>query len=432
MDDLEHTDCGCQEYNELSRRNFLLGSAGAAVFSALRPEWLPRVMLAKSANSARDVIVNIFLRGGTDSLSLVSPYQDNNYYTARPTIAIPRPGQANGGTALDNTFQFAPAMGGLLPAYTGGELLVVHGAGLSYSSRSHFDAQRFIEVGKAADLSVNTGWLARHLATSDYLQPGAILRGLSVSSGLPDTLRGAPSTLPIPDPTNYSLNGSVASRNERTAFVANDYFLDMEPERSAGLNATATLALLKALNLGTYVPSNGAAYPTSSFGRALKSAAALIKSNVGVEAIHVDIGGWDTHTVAVPNVVGGAMYKLMTDLSNSIGAFWADVLQGNGNFNVTLVAMSEFGRNVKENGNNGTDHGRGGAMFVLGHQINGGRVLTKNWQPLAVANLQDSQDVKVTIDHRDVLAEIVQNRLSNNNLGLIFPGYTPVTQGVTK
>ena len=430
MDDFEHTDCGCQEYNALSRRNFLLGSAGAAVFSAMRPEWLPRVVLARSENTARDVIVNIFLRGGTDSLSLVSPYQDNNYYSARPTIAIPRPGQTNGGTALDNTFQFAPAMLGLLPAYTAGELLVVHGAGLSFSSRSHFDAQRFIEVGKAADLTVNTGWLARHLATSDNMLPGAILRGLAVSSGLPDTMRGAPYTLPIPDPTNYAINGSAASRNARTAWIASDYFLDQEPERSAGLNATATLALLKSLNLGTYVPSNGAAYPNSSFGRALRSAAALIKSNVGVEAVHVDIGGWDTHTVAAP--ISGQMANSMRDLSNSIGAFWADVLQGNGNFNVTLVAMSEFGRNVKENGDAGTDHGRGGAMFVLGHQISGGRVLTKNWQPLAVANLQDSQDVKVTIDHRDVLAEIVQNRLSNNNLSMIFPGFTPTIQGVTK
>jgi uncharacterized protein (DUF1501 family) len=430
MNENEHTDCGCREYNELSRRRFIQGSAGAAVLSVMMPEWLPRVVLAKSQVSARDIIVNIFLRGGTDSLSLVSPYQDNAYYAARPTIAIPRPGQTNGGTALDNTFQFAPAMGGLLPAYTAGELLVVHGAGLSYSSRSHFDAQRFIEVGKAADVSVNTGWLGRHLATSDYMKAGSILRGLSMTGGVPDTLEGAPATLPIPDPTNYNIAGSGTSRNERTAFIAQDFFLDQEPTRSSALNATATLALLKSLNIGTYVPASGAVYPNSSFGRSLRSAAALIKADVGVEAIHVDIGGWDTHTQAGP--IAGQMANLMRDLSNSIGAFWADVLKGNGTYNVTLVAMSEFGRNVKENADLGTDHGRGGAMFVMGHQINGGRVLVKNWSTLDIANLQDRQDVKVTIDHRDILAEIAKNRLANNNLDVIFPGYVPTFQGVTK
>ncbi|HVT40693.1 MAG TPA: DUF1501 domain-containing protein, partial [Gemmatimonadaceae bacterium] len=122
----------------------------------------------------------------------------------------------------------------------------------------------------------------------------------------------------------------------------------------------------------------------------------------------------------------------MKDFADSIGAFWADVLKGNGTYNVTLVSMSEFGRNVRQNANAGTDHGRGGAMFVMGHAINGGQVLTKNWQPLAVENLQDRQDVKVMIDHRDVLAEIVQNRLGNANLNVIFPGYTPTTLGVTK
>ena len=430
MSDQDHIDCGCQEYNELSRRNFLMRSAGAAVFGTMMPEWLPKVVLAKNFVSSRDVIVNIFLRGGTDGLSLVAPYQDNFYYTARPTIAIPRPGQPNGGTALDNTFQFSRGMLGMLPAYTAGELLVMHGAGLSFNSRSHFDAQRFIEVGKSADLNVNTGWLARHLATSDAATPGATLRGVAVSSGVPSTLVGAPKTLPIPDPANFGLGGSTATRDARTAWLATDFFPDQDPTRSSALDATATFALLRSLNIGSYVPSNAAVYPTSSFGRSLRSAAALIKSDIGVEAIHVDIGGWDTHTQADP--IAGQMFNLARDLSNAIGAFWADVLQGNGNFNVTLVAMSEFGRNVKQNGDAGTDHGRGGVMFAMGHRINGGRVLTQNWLPLDVPNLQDRQDVKVTIDHRDVLAEIVKNRLGNNNLAQIFPGYTPAALGVTK
>jgi uncharacterized protein (DUF1501 family) len=134
----------------------------------------------------------------------------------------------------------------------------------------------------------------------------------------------------------------------------------------------------------------------------------------------------------VEDPIAGQLFKLMSDFSNSIGAFWADVLQGNGTYSVTLVSMSEFGRNVRQNGNAGTDHGRGGAMFVMGHSITGGRVLTNNWKPLAIENLQDRQDVMVTIDHRDVLAEIVQKRLGNPNLSVIFPAYTPTTLGVTK
>jgi uncharacterized protein (DUF1501 family) len=432
MSDTTHENCGCAEYNELSRRHFIARSAGAAVFSALMPEWIPKVVLAKSAASSRDVIIHIFQRGGADGLSLVAPYTDANYYTARPTIAIPRPGQANGGKDLDGTFMLAPAMLGVDPAYRAGELLIVHGAGLSYSSRSHFDAQHFIEVGKANDLSLSTGWLGRHLATTDAAVPGTVLRGIAMSSGLPDALKGAPQTLPIPDPRNFGLSGSTTTRDARTAWLATDYYLDQDPGRDAALDAAATLALLRSINVSGYVPSNGATYPTNSFGTSLRSAAALIKADVGVEAIQIDVGGWDTHATQTPVLAGGQLYNLMRDFSNAIGAFWQDVLQGNGTYNVTLVAMSEFGRNVKENGDAGTDHGRGGAMFVLGHHINGGRVLTQNWQPLDVANLQDRQDVKVTIDHRDILAEIVQNRLANPNVGVIFPGYNPVARGVTK
>ncbi|HLA89080.1 MAG TPA: DUF1501 domain-containing protein [Gemmatimonadaceae bacterium] len=432
MSEHEHAACGCREYHELSRRNFIVGTAGATVFGAILPAWLPKVVLARSEVSSRDIIVNIFQRGGADGLSLVAPFADANYYTARPALAIPRPdsGDANRGTALDNTFQFPRPMLGLLPAYQAGELLCVHGAGLAYSSRSHFDAQRFIEVGKAADLTITTGWLGRHLATTEAMRPGATLRGLAMSSGLPTDLTGGPKTLPIPDPATYAIGGSATTRDARADWLATDFFLDQEPARSSALDATATLALLRSINFTGYAPSNGAVYPNNGFGRSLRSAAALIKADIGVEAIQIDIGGWDTHVQQDP--LAGAMYNLMLTFGNAVGAFWADVLQGNGNYNVTLVAMSEFGRNVRQNGSAGTDHGRGGVMFVMGHQITGGRVLTNNWLPLARENQQDGQDVRVTIDHRDILAEVVRNRLGNANLDLIWPGYTATMRGVTR
>ncbi len=426
----EHSSCGCTEYNELSRRNFIVKSAGAAFFAGVVPDWVPRVVMAPTANSSRDVIVNIFMRGGADGLSLCAPFADPNYYSARPTLAIPRPdsGLATKGTALDTDWMFPQAMGGLLPAFQSGELLVVHGAGLTFSSRSHFDAQHFIEVGSATDDTISTGWLGRHLATSFPTNASAPLRAIAIANGLPMTLDGAPLTIPMPAPPSFSLGGSASTAPKRSAWLASEYFLDQDPARSAALDVTNTLALLKTINFAGYKPSNSAAYPTSSFGTGLRSAAALIKAQIGVEAIQIDIGGWDTHVAEGP--LNGSLFGTMSDFSNSIGAFWADVLQGNGTFNVTLVAMSEFGRNVRENGNQGTDHGRGGVMFTMGHNIAGGRVLTKNFPALATPNLTDGQDVPVTIDHRDVLAEIVAKRLDNP--AQIWPEYTPTFQGVTK
>jgi uncharacterized protein (DUF1501 family) len=432
MSDLDHQECGCQEYHALSRRHFVTQAAGAAIFSAAMPDWLPRVVLAPTA-STRDIIVYVFMRGGADALSLCVPWGDTNYYAGRSTIAIPRP-DATGAlkaTALDGVlWGFPPAMLGLLPSYQSGQLLVIQGGGLTYNSRSHFDAQRFIEVGKAADPSVSTGWLGRHLATVPPLNTAATLRAMSISQGMPNALEGAPKALPVPDPSNYVLGGQTTTRSARQAWLSTDYGLTEEPVRSAALDAVSTLNLLASLNISGYSPSNGAVYPSSSFGRGMRAVAALIKADVGVEALQIDIGGWDTHQTENP--LNGAMATLMTDFSNSIGAFWADVLQGNGTYNVTLVAMSEFGRNVRENGSQGTDHGRGSCMFVMGKQIAGGRVYTRNWQPLARENLTDGQDVPVNVDHRDVLAEIVANRLSNPNLDVIFPGYTPTFRGVTK
>src|ERR1017187_2072806 len=233
----DHADCGCREYNELSRRNFILKTAGAAVFAGAVPDWVPRVVMADSASGARDVIVNIFQRGGADGLSLCAPFADPNYYTARPTLAIPRPdsGSANKGTALDNYWMFPKAMTGLLPAFQGGELLVVHGAGLTFSSRSHFDAQHFIEVGSATDDTVSTGWLGRHLATSWPVRPSAPLRALAIANGLPLTLGGAPLTIPMPSPPTFAIGGSGSTQAARSAWLANEDFLAQEPPRPAAL-----------------------------------------------------------------------------------------------------------------------------------------------------------------------------------------------------
>ena len=435
MDDQHGIDCGCEEYNELSRRQFITASAGVSA-AAFFPAWLPKIVMSNHYASNRDIIVSVFMRGGADGLSIAVPFADPNYYTSRSTIAIPRPDSsaATKGINLDGFFMFPQAMtgnaagtGGLMPAFSATDLLIVQATGQLNNSRSHFDAQRYMEVGKPVDPNLVTGWLGRHLASMPPLKSDALLRGIGVSSGLQKTLVGGPKTLPIADPTNFTIGGSTTTQPQRIAFLQGDYAGADEPMHSAALDATNTVALLKSVNF-TATPNNGAVYPTSSFGRALKSVAGLIRADVGIEAAQVDIGGWDTHSGQDP--IAGSMFNTMRDFSNSLGAFYADIVAFG--YPVTVVAVSEFGRNVRENGSQGTDHGRGTVMFAMGKGIAGGRVLTKNWPGLARENLDSGQDLKVTVDYRDILAEIVQKRLANPNLDVVFPTWTPTMLGVTR
>jgi len=432
----EETTVGCTEYHELARRDFLM-AAGAVGIAAMVPTWLPSVVMAQTSNSTRDIIVSIFLSGGVDGMSLVAPFGDPDYYTGRPTLAIPRPDAAGAGpklTALDNFFGFSPGMAPLMPAYSAGDLLVAHATGSVDNSRSHFDAQRYIEVGKPRDARVNGGWLGRHLATSTPRRSDAPLRALSLTSGLPQTLAAGPKALPIPNPANFTLSGSGATATDRAQWMATNYENAVAPVSANALDTTNTVALLRSINFTGYRPADGATYPSTGFGNALRSAAALIKADVGVEAVHAFNGGWDTHSAQgpLPGVNGSYMHNRMLDLSQTLAAFYADVIQGTTAYGVTLVVISEFGRNARENGSQGTDHGRGNVAFAMGKKINGGRVLTNGWPGLARENLESGQDLRVTLDHRDLLAEIVKNRLGNSNLGVVFPDYTPQFRGVTK
>ena len=426
---------GCSEYNSLARREFLFRGAGFGI-AALVPSWLPNVVLAQSS-STRDIIVSVFLSGGTDGMSMVVPFADPDYYTGRPTIAIPRPDAAGTGpkaTALDNFFGFSPGMAPLLPAYTAGDLLVVHATGSVDPSLSHFDAQRYMEVGKPRDLNLSTGWLGRHLATVSPLRTTAPLRALGLTNGLPTTLVGGPKTLPVPNPANFNLAGTASTAPARTAFLASNYAEATEPVSANALDTTNTIALLRTINFAGYSTQNGAVYPNTGFGNAFKSTAALIKADVGVEAIQIFLGGWDTHAQqgTLPTVDGGGMYNRMLELSSTLAAFYADVIQGTTANGVTVMVISEFGRNARENGDRGTDHGRGNVAYAMGKKIAGGRVLTNGWPGLARENLDAGKDLRVTLDHRDLLAEIVQNRLGNSNLSTIFPDYTPKVWNITK
>jgi len=406
----------------------MAATGGSAVALSL-PAWLPRVALAQDYCSNRDIIVSIFLRGAADGLTLCPPHTEDAYYTMRPTINVPRPDSGSPFAAidLDGQFGFPQTLAGLLPAYASGHLLVVHACGSTDPSRSHFDAQRFMEVGKPADPALFTGWLGRHLAVAPPHKPNATLRGVGIGYGLQRTLQGAPLSLPVPDLDTFGLTGAVGSTAARAAVIQSAYALVDDPLRSAAQTTQATIDLLNTINFAGYLPAGGAVYPTGSFGYAMKTTAALIKADIGVEAISIDVSGWDTHNNQ--GSTAGTMATLMTALGNGLGAFHADIFAGNGR-NVTTVVMSEFGRRPLENGSLGSDHGHGNVMFVMGPGIAGGRVLTQ-WPGMAPGQLFEGRDLQVTIDFRDILGEIVQHRLGNPNLGVVFPDYVPTFRGVT-
>jgi len=425
---MEHTCNGCPEYQELSRRHFMAAS-GVTMAALAIPSWMPRVAIAKDYRSTqRDIIISIYLRGAADGLTICAPYADNGYYSNRPNLAIPRPdsGLTPRLTDLDNFFGLPPGMLPLLPAYQAGRLLFVHAAGSTDPSRSHFDAQRFMEVGKANDLTLSTGWLGRHLAGVGAMVPGSLLRGIGISTGLQRTLVGGPLTLPIPDLDGFGILGNSGTTTQRKIALNDMYALTVDPLRSAGLNSVNTIDLLNTINFATYAPGGGAVYPAGGFGLALKQTAALIKANVGVEAIAIDIGGWDTH--AAQGVTTGTMHNLMTTLSSTLAAFHTDMFSAT-NPSFSLVAMSEFGRRVGESGSLGTDHGHGNVMIVMGNCVGGGRVFS-NWTGLGARQIYQNLALQVTTDYRDVLGEIVQNRLGNPDLATVFPGYAPTFRGV--
>ena len=412
-------DCkGCAEYEGLTRRNFVGLTAGAAA-AALAPGWLPRVVFAADENSDRDVIVSIFLRGGADGLTLVPPHGEAAYYDLRPTLAIAPPDAGGAGRAidLDGFFGLPQAMKALKDPFDDGSLAIVHATGVKNSSRSHFDAMRFMEVGMGdAPANLQTGWLGRHLqATAPTVEDGFI-RAIGIGFGLQRTLVGGPQTLPIADLAEFGLEGRPASRRARSAALEEMYAAFDDPLKSSATTTFRTIDLLKKIGFNGYKPGGGAKYPADEFGYSLESAAALIKADVGVEAVAIDLGGWDTHDFQGP--LDGQMAYLMESLAGGLGAFYKDLFAGNRK-DFVVVTMSEFGRVAFENGSEGTDHGTGGLMMAMGGAVRGGRVIG-DWPGLETGQLVDRQDLKVTTDYRDVLWEILGQRLGSPSVRKVF------------
>lgn len=423
-------DChACREYRELSRRGFLAATGGSAL-ALSAPAWLPRVVFAQDACTDRDVIVAVFLSGAADCLTLCVPHAEDDYYNARPTLSIPRPDSGSPFAAidLDGFFGFAQPMAPMIPAFQAGHLAVVHACGSVDTSRSHFDARRLMEIGNPTQPTDFSGWLARHLLSIAPSAPNPILRAVGIGvHGLQRSLQNGVLSLPIQDLDRFGLAGTASTVAARSATISSMYQLGAAALQAAAENTQNTIALLDTIDFANYVPGGGAVYPDSDFGRALKSAAALIKADVGVEAVAVDIGGWDHHIDMGPR--DGLLASMMGDLASTLAAFHDDMFALNGK-NVTVVVKTEFGRRLQENGSSGADHGHGSVMLVMGNHIAGGQVLTV-WPGLGPGDLFEGRDLEITIDYRDILAEIIQNRLNNPNLAAVFPNFVPTIRGVT-
>lgn len=371
----------------------------------------------------RDALVSIFLRGGMDGLSAVVPHGEAAYYGLRPTLAIPPPSAPGGALDLDGFFGLAPAGAPLLEAWQRRELLLVHATGSTDPTRSHFEAMRVVETaGPNQPRPLGSGWLARHLQSAPSSGQGPF-RALAFGSLMPAILDGSPGAVPTTDPAQFDFPGGAVGAAARRAAIESMFARAPQPlptSMEASLDATDRLA---EVDLAGYVPGNGAVYPDDPFGSSLLRTAAILKAGIGVEAVHIDLGGWDHHDAQGP--LDGSFAYLFASLAGGLAAFARDTR----GMRVTTVAMSEFGRRADENGSEGTDHGQGGVMLVLGAGIAGGRVLT-DWPTLAPAAL-DEDALRTTIDCRDVLSELVRRRLGNPELGHVFPGYTPNFRGVT-
>lgn len=415
----------------LSRRGFLsrIGAMGVVgVSKSIFPAWMPRLAFnAQQGTPSGDVLVAIFLRGGIDGLSAVVPFGEGaNYYDKRPTTAVPEPGSSDRAAIdLDGFFGFHPSLAALKDIYDARALGVVHATGSTDPSRSHFDAMQFMELGTPGMKTTANGWIGRHLqATAE--RNDSPFRAVGMGSMLPSSLRGGSTPLSLRSIGDFHLKGRE-NELEAVEKALSALYGTESPSDMLGSQARSvfeTVDLLKAINAAGYTPANDAVYPQDDegFGLGLQQIAQLIKSDVGLEVATLDLGGWDTHESQGTN--DGFFAAHLALIGDALSAFYADM--GNQMRNITVVTMSEFGRRVEENGSSGTDHGHGNFMLVMGGGVRGGQVYA-NWPTLAPSALNDG-DLQITTDYRDVLAEVVANRLGNPALDQVFPnfGVTPL------
>jgi uncharacterized protein (DUF1501 family) len=405
----------------------------------LSPSFLRRTVFAQdllkgaalNGNRRGRVLIVLFQRGAADALNVVVPHGERAYYSMRPTIAIPRPtaGAAQTAIDLDGFFGLHPSLAPFKRLWDDGILAPVHAVGSPSNTRSHFDAQDYMESGTPDNKGTRDGWLNRYLAVkgtcdechlNDAQAPAAsgkpsAFQAVSMTPQTPRILEGSAPSVAMNSLDEFTIrtNGTQAERIEALYRTGS-----ADVVHAAGGEMFEAMKILKAANPQQYLPQNSADYPRSPFGQHLRQIAQLIKADVGLEIAFADVGGWDTHVNQ-----GGATGQLaarLDDFSKSIAALVQDM--GERMADVTILTMSEFGRTAHQNGNGGTDHGHATAMFVIGGDVKGKKVHGK-WPGLEPEQLNEGRDLALTTDFRSVFSEVAFKHLGAAKMDAVFPGY---------
>jgi uncharacterized protein (DUF1501 family) len=399
-------------------RRMFMKSAGIAMFGiGSVPAWLARASAAESSGARKKVLVAIFQRGAVDGLNVVVPFGDRRYYDLRPTIAIPAPnGGPSGAIDLNGFFGLHPALAPLKPIYDSSHLAIVHAVGSPDPTRSHFDAQDYMESGTPGRKATVDGWMNRALPQESGGPPSP-MRAISVGTELARTLRGPNEALAVSNLNDFKVKDPVGSDLYEAMYGSStDKMLN-----GTGRRTFEAVKMVDTLQKQPYTPANGATYPNGRLGQSLQQIARLIKADVGMEVAFSDVGGWDTHVNEIgATPVQGQLANLLTNFGQALAAFYQDM--GDRMADVTLVTMSEFGRTARENGNRGTDHGHANYMMVLGGNVRGGKVYG-NWPGLEQDQLFEQRDLNLTTDFRNVLSELVVRHLRNLEIANVFPGF---------
>src|SRR5215470_9552258 len=416
-----NADC-CEGRRALpfSRRYFLTRSGVSLIGLSTMPAFLQRA-IASTPSSGKKQLVVLFQRGAADGLNIVVPFGEPNYYRMRPTIAIPQPrsGSTDAALDLDGFFGLHPSLAPLALLFQKNELAIVHAAGSPDPTRSHFDAQDFMESGTPGVKSTDDGWLNRALESVPE-ENASPFRAVAMGPNLPRMLRGSAPAIALPDVKEFR----VMSQTPGMGQIAEGGFEAMYAQtvdhvlRGTGTETFEAIDMLRKADPSKYKPENGASYGNSRLGQSLKQIGQLLKANIGAEVLFVDCEGWDNHVNE--GGVQGQLSNLLKDLGQGMAAFRRDM--GDRIENIVFVTMSEFGRTAKENGNRGTDHGHANCMFVMGGGVRGGKVYGR-WPGLNDHQLNEGRDLALTTDFRYVLGEVLTKHIGVADLKPVFPGF---------
>jgi len=402
----------------ISRRGFLKSSGLGFLALGLPPSFLVRAAEAQQVGRGKALVV-VFQRGAMDGLNAVIPFKDAAYYSLRQSIAIAEPASGeNRAVDLDGFYALHPALAPLKSIYDKGHLAIVHAAGSPDNTRSHFDAQDYMEIGTPGIKSTPDGWLNRYL--NEKKKDQSPFRGVAVTAQLPRMLAGGAPALTLSSIEEFRLRNEAmaGSLQKLYANTADSLF------RFSGQNLFAAMTDLKQVQ--AKIPASSESYPNGRLGAGLRQIARLIKAGVGLEIAFAEIEGWDTHV----NQGGatGQMANRLKELADGLTAFYRDL--GDRMDDVVLLTMSEFGRTARENGNRGTDHGHANVMFALGGSVRGGKVYGR-WPGIAPELLYEGRDLNLTTDFRSVCGEVIARHLGQKDLNRIFPGFgSPASVGL--